>query len=138
MLFTNMLSRTGNLVQSAVDVNTAEKEAPKEQSKRRASKWGAVLVAEKQKATVSYSTTNIAHNILAVHLKDAIQFLRRKFFSIYSIIYITLRFKTITNFYLVNENEIIKHSSLIWNYVTCSCNCANKIRICIILSLILT
>jgi hypothetical protein len=81
MLFTNMLSRTGNLVQSAVDVNTAEKEAPKEQSKRRASKWGAVLVAEKQKATVSYSTTNIAHNILAVHLKDAIQFLRRKFFQ---------------------------------------------------------
>jgi hypothetical protein len=55
MLFTNMLSRTGNLVQTAVDVNTAEKEAPKEQSKRRASKWGAVLVAEKQKATVSFS-----------------------------------------------------------------------------------
>jgi len=42
------------------------------------------------------------------------------------------------NIYLVNENEIIIQSSLIWNYVTCSCNCANKIRICIILSLILT
>ncbi|XP_059471751.1 neither inactivation nor afterpotential protein C isoform X2 [Neocloeon triangulifer] len=56
MLFTNLLSRTGNLVQSTVDVTTAQKNMPENQVKRRASKWNAALVVEKQQQSRSYNT----------------------------------------------------------------------------------
>lgn len=48
LIFTNMLTKTGNLVAPKVDVATAEKNLPSApETKRRASKWNAALVAEK-------------------------------------------------------------------------------------------
>jgi len=47
ILFTNLLTRTGNLAES-MDVTIAEKNAPAKEGKRRASKWNAALVADKQ------------------------------------------------------------------------------------------
>ncbi|XP_065353511.1 neither inactivation nor afterpotential protein C isoform X2 [Cloeon dipterum] len=56
MLFTNLLSRTGNLVQAQVDVSTAQKNMPEKETKRRASKWNAALVADKHQTARSYNT----------------------------------------------------------------------------------